>query len=544
MTKSRTGEASVNQMKSFEQIAYKREPTIKNEPISTITRSSKNFIKHKDERKSCEKFQRFEKRKMYPNSNSTYRKEKERVCFACGKDYPHKDECPAKGKRCVVCKELNHFAKSKFCKKRVNAAVSEHQDNVKDDSEDVNEEQKSFVFTNSTCNDKLRPMVSVELNGQMVSMLIDSGAQDNLIDVISFNKWLEKPELAITKTKLYAYNTQQEIPIIGEFKALVKCNGQECNAVFKVVNGKDGNLLSFSTARQLDLFNLNQFKPINERVKCCSINNRYQKIMDQYSSVFNDRVGRLKGYKVKLHIDQDIKPVQQPYRRTPYNLMKGAEEEIDQLIKNDLIEEPPGPTEWLSQMVVVPKEKKPGKVRITTDMRVANKAIIRERFATPTIEEIMYDLQGSTVFSELDLNKAFHQVELDDEDSKNITAFETSKGIFRFKVLNMGIHNASEYLQRAMKQKVLIGLHGVKSIHDNVIVYGDDRESHDKCLLELCERFKQLGMTVSRDNCKLGVFELNFFGLKISKDGIALGEDKIAALKLATQPATLEVSWA
>ena len=108
----------------------------------------------------------------------------------------------------------------------------------------------------------------------------------------------------------------------------------------------------------------------------------------------------------------------------------------------------------------------------------------------------------------------------------------------------MGIHNASEYLQRAMKQKVLIGLHGVKSIHDNVIVYGDDRESHDKCLLELCERFKQLGMTVSRDNCKLGVFELNFFGLKISKDGIALGEDKIAALKLATQPATLEVSWA
>ena len=50
-------------------------------------------------------------------------------------------------------------------------------------------------------------------------------------------------------------------------------------------------------------------------------------------------------------------------------------------------------------MVVVPKEKKPGKVRITTDMRVANKAIIRERFATPTIEEIMNDLQGSTVFS-------------------------------------------------------------------------------------------------------------------------------------------------
>ena len=79
-----------------------------------------------------------------------------------------------------------------------------------------------------------------------------------------------------------------------------------------------------------------------------------------------------------------------------------------------MIEESKEPTGWVSQIVVVPKEKKPGKVRITTDMRLANKAIVREKFPTATVEKIAYDLNGTDVFSELNLNKAFHQIELED----------------------------------------------------------------------------------------------------------------------------------
>jgi hypothetical protein len=199
--------------------------------------------------------------------------------------------------------------------------------------------------------------------------------------------------------------------------------------------------------------------------------------MNNFKDVFNDKVGRLKDFKVKLHIDKAKKPTQQPYRRVPYNLAKACEEEIDKLITSGVIEESKEPIGWLSQMVVVPKEKKPGKVRITTGIRLANRAIIREKFPTPTVEEIAYDLNGADVFSELDLNKAFHQIELEDEESKNITAFETSKGIFRYRVLKMGIPNASEYLQKAMKQKVIEGLNGVRSIADNIIVAGKGREA-------------------------------------------------------------------
>ena len=400
------------------------------------------------------------------------------------------------------------------------------------------DQQRNHIFTVNNGTDS-RPMIELIIENNVTRMLIDSGAQDNLIDEASLRAWQNRPKLRIPKTKLFAYNSNKEIPTIGEFTALVKVNHKMHKASFRVVEGRSGKLLSFTTARDMNLVSSDQFKP---DVIICGYNkvneDFYTELMENYKEVFNYTVGRLKDFKVKLHIDKTIKPVQQPYRRVPYNLARACEDEIDKLIANKIIEEAKVPTGWISQMVVFPKEKKPGEVRITTDMRLANKAIVREKFPIPTIEEIAYDLHDADIFSELDLNKAFHQIQWEDEDSKNITAFETSKGIYRFLVLNMGVHNASEYLQKVMKQKVIKGLKGVRSIADNVIVAGKGRENHDRSLTSLCERLKELRITVSRNNCKLGVTELEFFGLRISKEGVALSQDKVAALKTAAQPAT------
>jgi len=69
-------------------------------------------------------------------------------------------------------------------------------------------------------------------------------------------------------------------------------------------------------------------------------------------------------------------------------------------------------------------------------MRRANEAIIRERLPTPNIDEVLERLNGSGVFSKLDLRWGFHQIELDPE-SRDITAFATHDGIFRYKRLSL-----------------------------------------------------------------------------------------------------------
>ena len=48
-------------------------------------------------------------------------------------------------------------------------------------------------------------------------------------------------------------------------------------------------------------------------------------------------------------------------------------------------------------------------------MRDANKAIRRTRHVTPTIEELVSDLNGATIFSKIDLRSGYHQLELDPE---------------------------------------------------------------------------------------------------------------------------------
>lgn len=83
----------------------------------------------------------------------------------------------------------------------------------------------------------------------------------------------------------------------------------------------------------------------------------------------------------------------------------------------DIIEKAEGPTPWVSPIVVAPKPN--GDIRLCVDMRQANQAIIRERHPIPAVDEILQNLNRSSVFSKLDLKLAFHQIELS-EQSRNI----------------------------------------------------------------------------------------------------------------------------
>ena len=115
-------------------------------------------------------------------------------------------------------------------------------------------------------------------------------------------------------------------------------------------------------------------------------------------------IGKLANYQVKIHVGEKVQPVAQPNRRIPFHLRKKVEEELHNLENKGVIERVEGPTPWVSPIVAVPKPKNPEKVRICVDMRMPNTAIRRERHITPTIDDIIADINGSTIFSKLDLN--------------------------------------------------------------------------------------------------------------------------------------------
>ena len=164
------------------------------------------------------------------------------------------------------------------------------------------------------------------------------------------------------------------------------------------------------------------------------------------------------------------------------------------MLEKDIIEEVRSrPTEWGSPLVEVPKLD--GDIRICVDMRRANEAIVRECHSIPTIEEVLYDLSGSTVFSKLDLKWGFHQIELEAESHK-VTTFVTHRGLFRYKRLMFGIASAPEKYQKIVNNS-LICCEGVANITDDLIVHGKDVKEHDKRLYAVLNRILECGLTLN-----------------------------------------------
>ena len=122
-----------------------------------------------------------------------------------------------------------------------------------------------------------------------------------------------------------------------------------------------------------------------------------------------------------------------------FALRPKVRDHLKDLMEKDIIEKVDGPSPWVSPVVVTPKPN--GDIRLCVDMRRANEAIIRERHPIPTIDEVLEQLNGSTVLSKIDLRWGFHQVELS-EDSRSITTFALDENLYRYKRMMFGITSA------------------------------------------------------------------------------------------------------
>ena len=86
----------------------------------------------------------------------------------------------------------------------------------------------------------------------------------------------------------------------------------------------------------------------------------------------------------------------------------------------------------------------------------------------PTLEDIIADLNGASVFSTLDMTAGYHHFELAPE-VRHVTTFSTHVGLRRYKRLMFGVNAASEIFQTAVSQ-LLTGLAGCKNMSDDIIV--------------------------------------------------------------------------
>ena len=138
-------------------------------------------------------------------------------------------------------------------------------------------------------------------------------------------------------------------------------------------------------------------------------------------------------------------PVKQhPYRVSPQK-RKYLQQEVEYMLKNDLIE--PSYSAWSSPCILVPKPDK--SYRFCTDFRKVNSLTKADSYPLPRIEDCIDRVGHSKYVSKFDLLKGYWQVPLS-ERAKEVSAFVTPDGLYQYKVMPFGMRNAPHNFDKYM----------------------------------------------------------------------------------------------
>ncbi|GKB04103.1 putative reverse transcriptase domain-containing protein [Tanacetum coccineum] len=137
----------------------------------------------------------------------------------------------------------------------------------------------------------------------------------------------------------------------------------------------------------------------------------------------------------------DLIPGAAPVARAPYRLapseMKELSEQLQELSDKGFIR--PSSSPWGAPVLFV--KKKDGSFWMCIDYRELNKLTVKNRYPLPRIDDLFDQLQGSSVYSKIDLRSGYHQLRVREEDVPK-TAFRTRYGHYEFQVMPFGLTNA------------------------------------------------------------------------------------------------------
>ncbi|GJW64069.1 putative reverse transcriptase domain-containing protein [Tanacetum coccineum] len=206
----------------------------------------------------------------------------------------------------------------------------------------------------------------------------------------------------------------------------------------------------------------------------------------------------------------DLIPRAAPVARAPYRLapseMKEPSNQLQELADRGFIQ--PSTSPWGAPVLFV--KKKDRSFRMCIDYRELNKLAVNNRYPLPRINDLLDQLQGSSVYSKIDLRSGYHQMRVRDEDIAK-TAFRTIYEHYEFQVMPFGLTNAPAVFMDLMNH--VYKPHLDKSVIvfiDDILIYSRNKEEHANHLRIILELLKKEKLYAKFSNCDFWIRIMQF----------------------------------
>ncbi|GKF35156.1 putative reverse transcriptase domain-containing protein [Tanacetum coccineum] len=150
------------------------------------------------------------------------------------------------------------------------------------------------------------------------------------------------------------------------------------------------------------------------------------------------------------------------------------------------------------------------------------------RYPLPKIDDLFDQLQGSSVYSKIDLRSGYHQLRVREEDISK-TAFRTHYGHYEFQVMPFGLTNTPAVFMDLMNRvcKPYLDKFVIVFI-DDIFIYSKSKQEHEEHLKIILELLKKEELYAKFSKCLAGYYRRFIEGFsKIAKLMTKLTQKKV-----------------
>jgi len=227
------------------------------------------------------------------------------------------------------------------------------------------------------------------------------------------------------------------------------------------------------------------------------------------------------------------RPIKQRYRPRNPAMQKIIDDEIEEMLRNEIIE--PSASPWSSPVVIV--KKKDGRPRFCIDFRKVNEVTEHDAYPLPQIQATLDKLRGARYLTTLDLQQGYWQIPLAPE-SRAITAFTVpGRGLMQFRVMPFGLHSAPATFQRLLDTILGPELEPhVFTYLDDIIIVSATFDEHLHHLAEVFRRLRDARLRLNPEKCHFCKSELKYLGHIVDRRGIRTDPEKVKSMTQWPQP--------